>query len=771
MCEPPSHEPHSQQSQPEPSVQQKNAGSMGGGQQAAIGDRNVQVQGKGNWVWNFFFGWGGKSLTPRQEDRNRQALLNKVNKFWVKDVLEKSLYNQVMIELGLEERPDAITNPWSAIIETNDSPQPLPDGTKIIDIFDQIGIGRTLLILGEPGSGKTTTLLELTRDLIARAEQNIKLLIPVVFTLSSWADKREKIADWLVEELNSKYDVPKKIGQTWVTQQQLLPLLDGLDEVKAEYRDDCIAALNQFKQEYYGAELVVCSRIKDYEALSSRLNFQSAVYIRLLNLEQICDYLDNVGGDLRGLRALMEEDTVLQELAQSPLMLNIMTLVYQGVAVEDLPKTEMAEERRKQLFDDYIEKMFHRPNRSKGEQRYSKFQTKHWLSWLAQRMLQESQTVFFIEGMQPRYLKNKFRQWQYWVLLVIMNLVTAGTIATIVILQWFLPEHSISWSSISNRILLFGSWFGFILSTESKADARRLIMYPIVQVFCCLFRKKLPREFQDNIPILHDIDLSSRFRLKAPSLRDLKDKVLQHSLGHALLMSEWMWKILLLPIIIPIHILFGKLAYTIGMERLGSNSKEYFELLIQNSRAVANEVNDSTDSNQNSNYILYAILYQYAHMIKLKGGLLINLSLKILTFILGLMPFIFYVFISLFNVLTAEKIEDSLAPNYRVKEASKTAFLSSILFCLSSIIAFQRPATYYRVISCILGFLACLSYLPLLKHLFLRLVLWHSGAIPWNYAHFLDYAADRIFLQKVGGGYIFIHRMLMEHFAQMELER
>jgi hypothetical protein len=27
------------------------------------------------------------------------------------------------------------------------------------------------------------------------------------------------------------------------------------------------------------------------------------------------------------------------------------------------------------------------------------------------------------------------------------------------------------------------------------------------------------------------------------------------------------------------------------------------------------------------------------------------------------------------------------------------------------------------------------------------------------------------FLQKVGGGYIFIHRMLMEHFAQMELER
>ena len=35
-----------------------------------------------------------------------------------------------------------------------------------------------------------------------------------------------------------------------------------------------------------------------------------------------------------------------------------------------------------------------------------------------------------------------------------------------------------------------------------------------------------------------------------------------------------------------------------------------------------------------------------------------------------------------------------------------------------------------------------------------------------NHARFLDYAAERIFLQKVGGGYIFVHRTLLEHFAQ-----
>lgn len=38
---------------------------------------------------------------------------------------------------------------------------------------------------------------------------------------------------------------------------------------------------------------------------------------------------------------------------------------------------------------------------------------------------------------------------------------------------------------------------------------------------------------------------------------------------------------------------------------------------------------------------------------------------------------------------------------------------------------------------------------------------------PLNYARFLDYCADRIFLRKVGGGYIFVHCLLLEHFAAL----
>jgi hypothetical protein len=55
-----------------------------------------------------------------------------------------------------------------------------------------------------------------------------------------------------------------------------------------------------------------------------------------------------------------------------------------------------------------------------------------------------------------------------------------------------------------------------------------------------------------------------------------------------------------------------------------------------------------------------------------------------------------------------------------------------------------------------------------LKHYVLRILLWHNDYAPWKYIRFLDYASERVFLRKVGGGYIFTHRLLMEYFATLQ---
>ncbi len=60
--------------------------------------------------------------------------------------------------------------------------------------------------------------------------------------------------------------------------------------------------------------------------------------------------------------------------------------------------------------------------------------------------------------------------------------------------------------------------------------------------------------------------------------------------------------------------------------------------------------------------------------------------------------------------------------------------------------------------------------LAVIEHFTLRFVISRKGLLPWKLVPLLDYAADRIFLRKVGGGYVFVHRMLMDYFASLEPE-
>ena len=109
------------------------------------------------------------------ERRNRQAMLDKVRQYWITGVLEQSLYKEVMITLGLAERPTAVARPLDVLVQRPDgTDRPLPAETKIGEVFDELR--GSLLILGAPGSGKTTLLLELTRDLLDQASRTVAFL-------------------------------------------------------------------------------------------------------------------------------------------------------------------------------------------------------------------------------------------------------------------------------------------------------------------------------------------------------------------------------------------------------------------------------------------------------------------------------------------------------------------------------------------------------------------------------------------------------------------
>jgi hypothetical protein len=57
-----------------------------------------------------------------------------------------------------------------------------------------------------------------------------------------------------------------------------------------------------------------------------------------------------------------------------------------------------------------------------------------------------------------------------------------------------------------------------------------------------------------------------------------------------------------------------------------------------------------------------------------------------------------------------------------------------------------------------------------IQHWALRRQLQRAGSMPRRYVSFLNFCADHILLQRVGGGYRFTHALLLDYFATLHAE-
>ncbi len=624
----------------------------------------------------------------RQELQQRTKLVERVKNYWIKGVLEKSLHDRIFIELGLEERPDDVALPLVKVWETPEEPrQTLPQGTRVIDRFDKMGIGRTLLILGEPGSGKTITLLELARELIARAENNISLPVPLVLNLSTWANKKPSITDWVIDELISRYKVSASFARTLMAKEQLLLLLDGLDEVREEFQESCLQALNEFSQQYGGIEIAVTSRIADYKALSQKLKFQGALYLQPLTPEQIYQYLLSLGEEMEAVKAALQEDTTLRELATNPLMLNIMCLAYQGMA--EVQAISDSEARRRHLFSTYIERMLQRRQRVRqyDDRKYERSLSLHWLTWLAQRMSREYQTIFSIEQLQPTWLPERLQKQ----IPVGVGAIFALTVGLILL--------AILWITFS---LVIGNFYSLIVGSI----------------------------------------IGGVFGLGA---------------------GVWAW-------------------ITVGREK----KIEPVETL----NLSLTTLKKALTFGPIAGLISWLILRGFAWMIFRAGGF----PLAELIFLLIIGPIIVFI-----SEIPGSRIPNKTIPNQGILQSVKNAAILTVV--ASAGMGLVAGLTSRQILEAIIGQAFAQSKIGTpwmqqftlravlagmivglifgltqagtasIQHFTLRVILWWNNCAPWNYSRFLDYGAERIFLQKVGGSYIFIHRLLQEHFAGLTSKR
>ena len=406
-----------------------------------------------------------------------------------------SLHNAVLSNLRQQAAPPGVSRCWDVDVKVGNRPSfRLPPKASIAKVFDRTG-GK-LVILGATGAGKTTTLLELAMVLISRAQKDPSLPVPVLFELGAWKTESGAIADWLIAQLKFKYDIPVAVGKQWLTEQKLLPLLDGLDEVKPHRQNFCIQAINQFvESDFKPKHLVVCSSFEVYKDCPNRFRLQAAILLKPLTETQIQNYL--LEARSRELWYSIEKEPELLKLAKAPLFISMMALAYEDILIEAWKRIPSPEEQRKYLLTAYIRRQMtgevKQYPRSTGKELRSE-QIRNWLGWLARKMEQQGIQEILLDKMPSSWLETveERRMYQFgvklvggliWVMLGLVLTLVSGSIwgliagAIAAIISALLPSIPMIHNFVLHLVLWSNGYIPWNYSRFLDAAADRLLMH------------------------------------------------------------------------------------------------------------------------------------------------------------------------------------------------------------------------------------------------------------------------------------------------------
>jgi hypothetical protein len=335
-------------------------------------------------------------------DRHHELeLLKRTKAFWIEPFLRKLTDGPLWLQINTR---------WSRLDHSKKTSKAIPLKTNIVEVFAEAN--RSLVILGNPGSGKTITMLLLAKALAVAATVDKREPIPVVFNLSSWSTQYPSFFEWLLSELREKYFVPKRMGRRFLDHNRLLLLLDGLDEVGDSKRASCVQAINLFirRPSISRIQFVVCCRREEYLTLTERIE------AREMELEELAEgevrrYVVQSSPNGAEIKKALEENETLDAVSRSPLMLNFIRAVYETPSSGLIPKKwpTRIRECRDSVLDAYIETKLAQLSTSvkSGDK---------WLSWLGGHMYRDSQSVFLSEHLQPIWLSSDSEKYTYVIL-------------------------------------------------------------------------------------------------------------------------------------------------------------------------------------------------------------------------------------------------------------------------------------------------------------------------------------------------------------------
>ncbi|MBD1895529.1 NACHT domain-containing protein [Coleofasciculus sp. FACHB-129] len=267
-----------------------------------------------------------------------------------------------------------------------------------------------LMVVGKPGSGKTTYLQRVVTECHAGNLQAHR--IPVLIKLREFVEDGREVAYSLERYLERCWRLSDAETQLVLDRGRALVLLDGLDEVTGEDGKKIAYEIKRFARAYPQVQVIVTCRTQSQESRFERFDY---VEVADFNEPQVLAFTEHwfmtvMGDKSAGLAKaqeflgllFLEENKPIRELAITPILLSLTCAVFR--------QTGKFYSKRSKLYEEGLELLLEQWDKSREIERdeiyrdLSVERKLELLSYLAVKKFEQEQYVLFEQAEIEEYI-------------------------------------------------------------------------------------------------------------------------------------------------------------------------------------------------------------------------------------------------------------------------------------------------------------------------------------------------------------------------------
>ncbi|MET9550360.1 hypothetical protein ABZY36_34420 [Streptomyces sp. NPDC006627] len=291
---------------------------VGAGAQAAATSLSVLISATAGLLsWSWHRTRPAAPATKAELDQAAEALAAMVRRQWTEEAAAQGLLDPhplaVRWHSGQTEAGDHARMVGRTVSGRSDDIHAFAEAFRALP-------RRRLVILGDPGAGKTALAILLVRELLRAPEPGEP--VPVLLDLAPWNPRKETLLDWMARRIHEDYpalrnhetygrDPTRKL----VAEGRILPVLDGADELPAELRPKALAAVNHAVAVH--SPLILTSRTAEYHRVVAETDVITAAAVVVAEPVEPADVADYLRSAVPPRRTAAWQP-VIDELTERP---------------------------------------------------------------------------------------------------------------------------------------------------------------------------------------------------------------------------------------------------------------------------------------------------------------------------------------------------------------------------------------------------------------------------------------------------------------------